>query len=88
MNAKTAVCPECGRTVNIVTVRQGGPVTPGVKARALAIHDHPDWPGSMCPGAMTRPPQRENGVDRCFCGCKYWTVEGRCIDCGGTEVES
>lgn len=30
---------------------------------------------------------RENGVDRCFCGCKYWN-NGRCIDCGGTDVES
>jgi hypothetical protein len=23
-----------------------------------------------------------NGLDRCDCGCKYWTTEGRCIDCG------
>lgn len=22
-----------------------------------------------------------NGVTRCACGCKYWTAEGRCIDC-------
>lgn len=23
----------------------------------------------------------EEGVDRCFCGCKYWEHD-RCIDCG------
>jgi hypothetical protein len=27
---------------------------------------------------------RQEGVDRCFCGCKYWEND-RCIDCGGTE---
>lgn len=30
---------------------------------------------------------REEGVDRCFCGSKYWEKD-RCADCGGTEVES
>ena len=29
---------------------------------------------------------RQDGVDRCYCGCKYWQ-DGRCIDCGGTDVE-
>ena len=33
-------------------------------------------------------PVRESGVDRCPCGSKYWTPDGRCIDCGGTEVEA
>jgi len=28
---------------------------------------------------------REDGVDRCYCGCKYWEND-RCIDCGGSEV--
>jgi len=28
---------------------------------------------------------REEGVDRCPCGCKYWE-DDRCVDCGGTEV--
>jgi hypothetical protein len=28
---------------------------------------------------------RQEGVDRCACGCKYWEND-RCIDCGGTEV--
>jgi len=23
-----------------------------------------------------------NHVDFCPCGCKYWTDDGRCIDCG------
>jgi hypothetical protein len=27
---------------------------------------------------------RQNHVDRCWCGCKYWEND-RCIDCGGTE---
>jgi hypothetical protein len=31
--------------------------------------------------------EREHGVDRCYCGSKYWEHD-RCIDCGGTEVES
>jgi hypothetical protein len=22
------------------------------------------------------------GCDRCWCGCKYWTTDGVCIDCG------
>ena len=29
---------------------------------------------------------REEGVDRCYCGCKYWEHD-RCIDCGGTDPE-
>lgn len=29
---------------------------------------------------------RTEGVDRCYCGCKYWEND-RCIDCGGTEVD-
>ena len=29
---------------------------------------------------------RQNGVDRCPCGCKYWENDC-CIDCGGTEPE-
>ena len=29
---------------------------------------------------------REDGVDRCYCGCKYWE-DNRCIDCDGTDVE-
>lgn len=29
---------------------------------------------------------RVEGVDRCYCGCKYWEND-RCIDCGGTEPE-
>lgn len=28
---------------------------------------------------------REDGVDRCPCGCKYWEYDC-CIDCGGTDV--
>jgi len=31
------------------------------------------------PTPGTKP---ENGVTRCPCGCKYWTDEGRCFDCG------
>jgi hypothetical protein len=27
---------------------------------------------------------RREGVDRCWCGCKYWEND-RCIDCGATE---
>jgi hypothetical protein len=27
-----------------------------------------------------------DGVDRCYCGCKYWEHD-RCIDCGGTDVD-
>lgn len=27
---------------------------------------------------------RREGVDRCYCGCKYWEHD-RCIDCGGSE---
>jgi hypothetical protein len=23
-----------------------------------------------------------DGVDRCYCGCKYFDSQGRCIDCG------
>lgn len=30
---------------------------------------------------------REEGVDRCWCGSKYWEND-RCVDCGGTEVET
>lgn len=30
---------------------------------------------------------REDGVDRCHCGCKYWEND-RCIDCGETEPAS
>lgn len=30
---------------------------------------------------VTGDPQPTNGVDRCPCGCKYWTA-GRCADCG------
>jgi hypothetical protein len=29
--------------------------------------------------------EREDGVDRCACGCKYWENDV-CIDCGGTDV--
>lgn len=29
---------------------------------------------------------RENHVDRCACGCKYWRDDA-CIDCGGSDVE-
>lgn len=29
---------------------------------------------------------REHGVDRCYCGSKYWEND-RCIDCGGTDVD-
>ncbi len=29
---------------------------------------------------------RENHVDRCYCGSKYWEHD-RCIDCGGTDVD-
>lgn len=29
---------------------------------------------------------REDGVDRCPCGSKYWEHDA-CVDCGGTEVE-
>lgn len=29
---------------------------------------------------------RQEGRDRCWCGCKYWEND-RCIDCGGTEPE-
>jgi hypothetical protein len=29
---------------------------------------------------------REEGVDRCLCGCKYWE-DDQCVDCGGTQVE-
>jgi hypothetical protein len=31
--------------------------------------------------------ERLDGVDRCYCGSKYWEHD-RCVDCGGTEVES
>ena len=27
---------------------------------------------------------RQEGIDRCSCGCRYWEND-RCIDCGGTE---
>jgi hypothetical protein len=27
---------------------------------------------------------RVDGLDRCYCGCKYWEND-TCIDCGGTE---
>ena len=30
---------------------------------------------------------RKEGCDRCLCGCKYWEND-RCIDCGGTEVQT
>lgn len=41
------------------------------------------------PGALDRNVSRAvgrrfrptDGVDRCECGCKYWT-DDRCIDCG------
>jgi hypothetical protein len=29
---------------------------------------------------------RQEGIDRCACGCKYWEHD-RCIDCGATEPE-
>jgi hypothetical protein len=29
---------------------------------------------------------RQEGADRCICGCKYWEND-RCIDCGGTEPQ-
>jgi len=29
---------------------------------------------------------RVEGVDRCWCGCKYWENDA-CVDCGGTEVQ-
>src|SRR4051812_21673403 len=29
---------------------------------------------------------RMEGLDRCYCGCKYWEND-RCVDCGGTEPE-
>ena len=29
---------------------------------------------------------RQEGVDRCPCGSKYWEND-RCIDCGGTAIE-
>lgn len=28
----------------------------------------------------------ESGVDRCFCGCKYWEHD-ECIDCG-THIDA
>jgi len=28
---------------------------------------------------------REDGVDRCPCGCKYWAAD-HCVDCDGTDV--
>lgn len=30
---------------------------------------------------------RQEGIDRCACGCKYWEND-RCIDCGATEPEA
>lgn len=38
---------------------------------------HPDRHGNAV---------RENGVDRCYCGCKYWEND-RCVDCGGRDPE-
>jgi hypothetical protein len=29
---------------------------------------------------------RQHGVDRCWCGSKYWEND-RCIDCGGADVQ-
>lgn len=29
---------------------------------------------------------RQEGVDRCYCGCKYWEHDA-CVSCGGTEVQ-
>jgi len=27
-----------------------------------------------------------DGLDRCECGCKYWSAYGRCLDCGDMFV--
>lgn len=40
---------------------------------------------------MTQPDEhgnveRREGLDRCYCGCKYWEHD-RCIDCGGSDVD-
>jgi len=31
---------------------------------------------------MAEPSRPQNGLDRCACGCKYWTPQDRCFDCG------
>lgn len=48
--------------------------------------------GGSVSGSVSAPDQhgnvkRQEGVDRCYCGCKYWE-DDRCIDCGGTEPDS
>jgi hypothetical protein len=30
--------------------------------------------------------ERREGLDRCWCGCKYWEND-TCVDCGGKEVK-
>ena len=30
--------------------------------------------------------ERIDGVDRCYCGCKYWE-DDTCVDCGQTQVD-
>jgi hypothetical protein len=53
---RTAVCPECGQAVRIVTltIPTARNQSSG-RARMIDTHDHPDWPGQLCPGAYTSP---------------------------------
>ena len=75
-----STCPTCGTEVTVWADRSGGVTVnfrcPNARCKAgKAPWDTPE------PNAV-----REDGVDRCPCGCKYWEGD-RCIDCGGTVPE-
>jgi hypothetical protein len=54
----TGTCPECGQRTKITTAvtNQGTKGVSHERRKMFVAHDHPDWPGQMCPGAFTAPP--------------------------------
>lgn len=48
---------------------------------------HTEIPNRSGVGTLTTTAPAENGVDRCYCGCKYWEND-RCIDCGERVTNS